>query len=956
MSKIIEAKAIISGEDRLSGVLDKVNSKLRQVGKGAKISAEIDRLNKSLTATKTQLAAVGRVQAAQDKLSGAKLGLSGAQARADQIGRALDAAKKAGDARGVADLASQHKAAGKAVAQAASAVDRQAGAIRDARRALNEFGVPVANVAAHERALQQSVERTTAAIRGQERALRERERVAQAKDLRRQRRQEAIDAAADRIPARPVPARPGRPKAEKGGAERSLGPLAGVLGAAEAAGSYRQAAAFDRRLTLIGQTADAGRAEIEKMGGSLFDLAQETAVPIDKVTGGLESLVAQGRSLKEGLEFLPSVARTAAASGSEVEDIAKTADSVGTNFGIAGRQMQKAFDIMVAGGKAGQFELKDMARYLPSLAPAASAVGMKSEKGLADTVAMLQTIRKGTGTVEEAAASLNNIFQKMESEETTKKFSKMGVDLAAAMKKGREEGRNLIEVFEEAAAKATKGDLSKLPQLINDMEFARGVRALLTYRGEWQKLSQTLQQTSGRSVMRDIVQVTQDAQASLDRLESSWKRFYVAAAKAADTGGVSKGLTETARDLAEVAGALERVNKAYGEGGFFDALRQGFGDGAERLKENRKAWLDHYGETEDKRVKELEAAKEAHRRKLEGEGRSPAEIADAMAIRDAEIARARRRKAAVAKAREAPELADGKPLRMGVDPAPADREPMAPPPIRGETAPVYPGIPSFQEAFPLDVTGRKPLPEATPLPPRRPPELPAFYGRIEDVLNRKPGGAASPAQPPPAPPPARAVPVPPERPPEFAGRTIPVEVTKLPDRAAETFRPSIDGKGAAKAMPDGADPAAGFPTTVPASRGFWGDLLRGPTTRQQPLPGFGAGDKTIPVRVESLPADARLDATAARTEQRAMPDQRIEATVKPDQITARVTEIPPVTGSVEERVTHEHHHTITLNSDLLDAKIRSVTSQTVKSIPLASSGARPGAISMPGAAGNAGGR
>ena len=48
--------------------------------------------------------------------------------------------------------------------------------------------------------------------------------------------------------------------------------------------------------------------------------------------------------------------------------------------------------------------------------------------------------------------------------------------------------------------------------------------------------------------------------------------------------------------------------------------------------------------------------------------------------------------------------------------------------------------------------------------------------------------------------------------------------------------------------------------------------------------------------------------------------------------------------------THQHNHTISLNTDLLDAKIRSVAAQTVKSIPLASSGARPGAISMLGAA------
>jgi Ca2+-binding RTX toxin-like protein len=45
---------------------------------------------------------------------------------------------------------------------------------------------------------------------------------------------------------------------------------------------------------------------------------------------------------------------------------------------------------------------------------------------------MLQVLRKGSGTAEEAAASTNNILQKMGSEETTKRFKEMGVDLEGA--------------------------------------------------------------------------------------------------------------------------------------------------------------------------------------------------------------------------------------------------------------------------------------------------------------------------------------------------------------------------------------------------------------------------------------------------------------------------------------------------------------------------------------------
>ena len=501
--------------------------------------------------------------------------------------------------------------------------------------------------------------------------------------------------------------------------------IGGALGASALASGYRQSAAFDRRITMIGQTAEASREQIDTLGASVHDLAQETATPADKVAGGLEALVAQGRNLKEAMGFLPSVARTAAASGSAVDDIAKSADSVGSNFDIAGKRMQSAFDIMAAGGKAGQFELKDMARYLPSLSPAAKAQGFKGEKGLADIVAMLQIIRKGSGTAEEAAVSMTNIFQKLNSEESAKNFKKMGVDLEEALKKGRAEGRNLVEVLEEATQKATKGDLSLMPKLFKDQEFGRGMLALMTYRGEWQKLSETLQTTSGGTVVRDLVQVTKDAQASVDRLSNSWDRFIQAASRAADAGGVSAGLGEAGKEFQTIAAALERINKAYAEGGLSGAMKQAGGDAADRVRENRKDWLDHRVEQEGGRIAEMEADNRAFRDKLTREGRSEADIASTMRLRDEAVRKARLRKQAAETARAAPTLADRTPLRMGVDPRA---------PIQGETAPVGIGTVEFNKAYPLDPRRRM----TVPLPPSRPANVPTWRGidRIEDVLGQ----------------------------------------------------------------------------------------------------------------------------------------------------------------------------------------------------------------------------
>lgn len=404
---------------------------------------------------------------------------------------------------------------------------------------------------------------------------------------------------------------------------RAAGPLAGMIsvyGAGAAlSGANKAFAQNERAMTRIAVTADASRAAQQASWTELQRLADETAQPVDKVREGLDSLVASGRSLPEAMDFLPAIAKTAQASGAEVSDIAKTADSVGESFKLAGSDMQAAFDIMAAGGKAGKFELKDMARYLPSLGPAASAIGFEGKKGLADLVAMLQVMRKGSGTAEEAVASMNNILAKMESDKTTKALKELGVDSEAAFKKARAEGKNLVEVFEQLVDKALKGDRSRLGEIIDDMEFKRGVQALMMFKGEWQDLSRTMQTSSAGTVATDLARVLGDKQTSFDRFTNS-------AARLADI--VGKRVAPAFKGMAEQATAA--MNAAS------EALKPGESD-AERL--------DRIGNRRKTRAEESVAAAERaveRQRKLDDPKSEYYEMRDGGFARRAEQARAAR--------------------------------------------------------------------------------------------------------------------------------------------------------------------------------------------------------------------------------------------------------------------------------------------------------------------------
>jgi len=323
-----------------------------------------------------------------------------------------------------------------------------------------------------------------------------------------------------------------------GMAGRVIAPTAMAYGGVRA---FQRFASVEEALLRIGITADASDEQIKEMEGSLRGLAIGTGKSFTEVAGGVDALVTGGLELQKALQAIPAIAKTAQASGSEIADVSNSTLALTQNLGIAADKMQSAFDIMVAGGKAGKFELKDMARYLPSIIPAAVAVGMKGEEGLKRLVTALQVVRAGTGSTEEAASSMSNVFAKMESEQTAKRFAKMGINLGKEMAKARKEGKDLLEVFVDLSHKALKGDLSKVPQLFSDMEFARGMRALLSYRDLMKDIRNQVDNAKG-AADKDFNRVMKLNQIELNKLSESFDRATTALGAFASKLGASKGL------------------------------------------------------------------------------------------------------------------------------------------------------------------------------------------------------------------------------------------------------------------------------------------------------------------------------------------------------------------------------------------------------------------------------
>lgn len=355
-----------------------------------------------------------------------------------------------------------------------------------------------------------------------------------------------------------------------------------------------QYAALERQMTRIGITAGASRTQVAAATEDIRRIADEVAISFDDARGGVEALVAQGRSLPDAMSFLPAVARTAQASGASVEHIARSAGAIAISLGVSARDMEAAFDAMAAGGKFGQFELRDMAEYLPRIAASASKLGYAGVDGVKRIVALAQVVRDVSGTSENAAIGMIDAFEKILSPTVQKAFAKRGVDLTKVLQKAAKEGvtgfEAVVEQLDEMTAKMDDVQREQfISSIFTEADSRRAISAILKHRDRYNAALRTMANSAG-TVARDVNRVLTGPQAALDRLSTAWTGMLTSLGRTADGVGATKGLSELKDMLDGIAEVLEDIERrGLGIGNLPNMLGRRFGQWAE---DQIKAWAD----------------------------------------------------------------------------------------------------------------------------------------------------------------------------------------------------------------------------------------------------------------------------------------------------------------------------------------------------------------------------
>lgn len=227
----------------------------------------------------------------------------------------------------------------------------------------------------------------------------------------------------------------------------------GAAATAVMAPKVRESMAYDLRLAHLSNTAFAGqptaarRAGMESINAAIVEAVRNGGGTRDGAMDTYELLSGSGRFKPSELrQILREAVLAGTATGGDAASFAQMAIAANATLGIAPGGMGRLFGMGTFAGQQGGFEIKDMAKWLPSQMAMARQVGLTGETGFAKLAALNQAAVNTAGTRDEAGNNVVNLLAKIGSMDTAKDFKRLGVDLPQRLAEGKLAGQDALDV------------------------------------------------------------------------------------------------------------------------------------------------------------------------------------------------------------------------------------------------------------------------------------------------------------------------------------------------------------------------------------------------------------------------------------------------------------------------------------------------------------------------------
>ena len=235
------------------------------------------------------------------------------------------------------------------------------------------------------------------------------------------------------------------------------------------------------------------------------------------------------------------------ATGAAGEDAGAMIADLIEKFGIKKPdELLQTLDLLASQGKAGAFELADLATQGNRVMSAYAGIGRTGKAATAELGALMQIIRKGVGSSEQSATALEAYMRALNDVQTRKRLKSVGVSLFEADDPTKM--RSAVDIMKDVIIKA-KGDVSKIGRVFTSSEAMRAFSAASL---EYQKTGAFASLDSFMNVNADGTTIAGDAERMAATFESS-----ITSLKTALERFSNAALAEPIKSLAD---ALNRID------------------------------------------------------------------------------------------------------------------------------------------------------------------------------------------------------------------------------------------------------------------------------------------------------------------------------------------------------------------------------------------------------------
>lgn len=313
--------------------------------------------------------------------------------------------------------------------------------------------------------------------------------------------------------------------------------------------AVKSAAAMETRLARLGIVADKSNEEMRKLNEEIYNVAQNRSINVsaDSIISGMEQIVAKTGDFDAAAENIKNLGLVISATGASGEDAGAMIADLIEKFGIkTPKELLQTLDVLTSQGKAGAFELADLATQGNRVMSAYAGIGRTGKTATAELGALMQIIRKGVGSSEQAATALEAYMRALNDVQTRERLKNSGISLFEA--DDPKKMRSAVEIMKDVIAKAN-GDISKIGQVFISSEAMRAFSAASL---EFQKTKSFSSLDSFMNVNADGTALISDSERMAATFESS-----VVSLKMAIERFSNAALAEPIKELAD---ALNKID------------------------------------------------------------------------------------------------------------------------------------------------------------------------------------------------------------------------------------------------------------------------------------------------------------------------------------------------------------------------------------------------------------